>query len=365
MIKLNLKINESERNRILSLHEKATKNNYLMLEQEVTPEPEVSTLLVPEPLEFNFSGDFKSGQYSLTTQGKIELDNKINEIVNYVNKYNDSFKLSVKIVASESKVTQTGGAGDLSEKRATYLENYIKPLLPPDVTITKETLDEQGPEWDRIKNPKVTKDDPRYTAHQWVKLFVRAEFDICKLKVYSKGGEGEYPDFLSFQKDFDVRTVGNKKVLFNFKCYNYPDLVKINLDGRKIHEVWFGADTPIMRLFIGTFLNSYAEQLQIEKGRYSIKEMGRDDVASLLAKFENPNDVFGNMFPDANLNGTNIFASNPNIKPFTLIPGIIQEKGGLPVDFTQSSKDLNIDIVSPLGMTKWEFETTCMGETPR
>ena len=63
-------ISSEERNRILNLHESATKKLYLIKED------------ITEPIKFNISNSFPSGKYELNNT--TEIDNAIKQINDYL-----------------------------------------------------------------------------------------------------------------------------------------------------------------------------------------------------------------------------------------------------------------------------------------
>jgi hypothetical protein len=129
MIKQIWDISDDEKNRILNLHESATKNLYLINEQQTKPIK-----------QFNITNSFKSGQYQLTTT--TEIDIAITEINNIVSK-TPNVKYDVVVTSSESKVPNRGVGlkpGDLSLKRGQVAEQYIKSKLGDKVVVKFNNL---------------------------------------------------------------------------------------------------------------------------------------------------------------------------------------------------------------------------------
>lgn len=155
MIKQIWGISDDEKNRILNLHESATKNLYLINEQQIKPIK-----------QFNITNSFKSGQYQLTTT--TEIDTAITEINNIVSK-TPNVKYDVVVTSSESKVPNRGVGlkpGDLSLKRGQVAEQYIKGKLGDKVIVKVNNLGAQGPEWDQSKG----NNNPEYTKYQYVTI---------------------------------------------------------------------------------------------------------------------------------------------------------------------------------------------------
>lgn len=357
MIKLNLKIDEAEKRRILSLHENATKNNYLIIEQEAQ-QNQASTLEAPEPLNFTLKESFKSGESKLSNKGVSEIEGILGQVKQYSDRYGSTFDIVIKIVASESKVPQPGGIGALANARANTIESILKSNLP-NVKIDKEILSAQGPEWTSGKD---NKDDVKYTEHQWVTLSVEAVFDVCRLKAtQADGGAGLYPTFASFDKTFNVANSGKKKVVFMFDCYELPDLVRVTYGGNVVNEFWVGSDIPLFRALIGTFIGKYKNELGLSKYTGLMNKLRSDAASTYMATaLRNPEIDLKNMFPSAKFGKGNFFDTNQDIVPFMLVPNIIQKSpSGIAVDLDGSTQDLRIQIFSPLGQTRWSFKSGC------
>jgi hypothetical protein len=172
MIKQTWNIGEDERNRILNLHESATKNLYLIKEDTT------------QPINFNITDSFPSGKYNLTKT--TEIDNAINQINNYLKSGKGSFN-SIVINSSESKVPNSGvglNTGDLSRLRGEVVEKYIKSKLGDSIQIKINDLGAQGPEWDESKGAE----HPDYKKYQYVTLDLSAE--KCQFNIKYEGVQG-------------------------------------------------------------------------------------------------------------------------------------------------------------------------------
>lgn len=169
-------ISSEERNRILNLHESATKKLYLIKED------------ITEPIKFNISNSFPSGKYALNNT--TEIDNAIKQINDYLKSGKGSFN-TIVINSSESKVPNEGvglNPGDLSKLRASEVEKYIKSKLGDKISIKINNLGAQGPEWDKNKGSK----HPDYTKYQYVTLNLSAEksTEKCNFKIEYEGVQG-------------------------------------------------------------------------------------------------------------------------------------------------------------------------------
>jgi len=172
MIKQTWNINEDEKNRILNLHETATKKLYLIKED------------VTEPIKFNISNSFPSGKYQLTNT--TEIDNAISKINEFLKTGKGSFN-TIVINSSESKVPNKGVGlkpGDLSKLRASEVEKYIKSKLGDKISVKINDLGAQGPEWNSSKGSN----NPEYTKYQYVTLSLSAE--KCKFDIKYEGVQG-------------------------------------------------------------------------------------------------------------------------------------------------------------------------------
>lgn len=171
-----LETNDSESNRILELHKKATKSLYLIREQDSTKDTsEVKSFKLP-------NNTFPSGKYE--NFNKFEVDRLISQMNDYLKNFPLDQKMEVEIEASESRVPMVMlglNQGELSGLRAQELQKYLKGKLPENVIISVRNLGAQGPEWDK----KIGKDNPQYTRWQYVTFNIKGQgkklVDNCKL----------------------------------------------------------------------------------------------------------------------------------------------------------------------------------------
>lgn len=148
MIKQTWNINDDEKNRILSLHESATKLQYLTLEQSGQQSGAgVTTTVKTSNTEFpkqQLGNQFKFGEYkSDVVKKSIEtLKPKIEEFI----KNSGGKQFTVNISAGESNVTNPKGfetKGSLALARANSVKQYFQEILPE--LIKNGTLVIQGP----------------------------------------------------------------------------------------------------------------------------------------------------------------------------------------------------------------------------
>lgn len=127
-------ISSEERNRILNLHEGATKRQYLTLEQAGQQSGGVSTTKLSTPTSFpkqNVGNQFKFGEYqSDVVKNSIEaLRPKIEEFI----KSGGGKQFVVNIGAGESNVTNPKGfetKGSLALARANSVKQYFQEIFP-------------------------------------------------------------------------------------------------------------------------------------------------------------------------------------------------------------------------------------------
>ena len=188
MIKQTWNIDEDERNRILNLHESATKNLYLIKEQQQVKIGEKTTTT-----NKNFELDKKSfpaGFYSINKlgEGKKDLDAKLQEIAQFAQENNGS-QVNIQIEVGESKVTNFDNElkkplsqGELAKLRGQklqeYLTNYFQGLVEskylttmPNIPTPQTNVELGTQKHNYIRNTDNPK-DPKYLEDQYVKFII-------------------------------------------------------------------------------------------------------------------------------------------------------------------------------------------------
>ena len=164
MIKQNWNICEDEKLRILSLHESATKNFYIIKEQTES-----------QVLKVDFGNLFESGRYDFNPEYLSTVNNKIKQISEYINgKKLKDFKIVIE--PGESQVPNQSPferVGSLAEKRGevlkAYLEQSLLPLIQgvkPEIVVNHPVIGETP--WD----PSKGKDAQEYKKEQFVNVNV-------------------------------------------------------------------------------------------------------------------------------------------------------------------------------------------------
>ena len=149
MIKQNWCISSEEKNRIINLHELATKRLYL-LEDDGNKKSAVQSTTNPDEMTLKGESFFSNGMWkNLSPNGKEQLDSQLANAAKFLAAKKGRV-VYVKIIAGESQVTNTDNenpnhpkvdTGYLSEKRATtmkeYLSKYFDNLLSQGIISTK------------------------------------------------------------------------------------------------------------------------------------------------------------------------------------------------------------------------------------
>ena len=228
MIKQTWEISQEERNRIILLHESATKNLYLVSEQN-TAEAEKDSISLTKRVEF------PSGFHSASA---VNLESLIDlsAIEEFLKKYKDK-KIVIKLKSSESQVPNNDNEvtpkkrlnpGDLSKMRyetiQTFMTNWLnglisKGIIPqmPEFINTQPQIDTTTP-WDPtgLTSSQISAlaKDPKYTKHQFVEIEIDATGEnIIKPKIIVK------PEF---SKVVTARTPGSTSNDYNPALfYNY------------------------------------------------------------------------------------------------------------------------------------------------
>ena len=228
MIKQTWEISNEERNRILSLHESATKNFYILSEQNNNKTKNDSISLTKRV-------EFPSGIHSSSA---VNLNNltDLTEIEDFLKKYPNN-EIIIKLKSSESQVPNYDrevtpkkklNPGDLSKMRyetiQTFMTNWMNGLVSkgiisqlPEFVTTQPIIDTTTP-WN--PSPGLTSSqisalakDPKYTKHQFVEITV---------EVVGKETPGETTMTFDDEQVVTSRTPSAAKNQYNTSLfYNY------------------------------------------------------------------------------------------------------------------------------------------------
>jgi hypothetical protein len=406
MIKYSWNICESERQRILNLHIKATKNHYL------NEQTQTDSVFGP----VNLGENFEMGRY-ISANVKDQITKLKPDIEKFIADNNKFSTFVVTIEAGESKVTNydrepssnTNGEklpeGELARKRQNEIEKYFNEIfadliqsgklkiVKSEVVIGKTDYSKPEDKSDPIKAKA-------YKEEQFVRFDVKGtganetekKQSMCEGNLQSL--EGAYAtadnDYLLIQEDDLGQGSGNLTLWFD--PIDIPDAIWCEYDGKQYgNRYFFGntASSAIWKLVMGTALlarfgsdqlPSYYPELQIRKP--SIQEIitaVRQDPAEFYQNF-------GGIFPNQkkiknpemgdqwynimmNWNGKNVRRLIKDLGPnFPWGWVDLQEnyKVGKPYSIVIPKKEgvdnIKIYCINPIGKTRWNITKRCEQE---
>jgi len=406
MIRQNWNIEESERLRILGLHESATKNLYLFNEQTSVV---VGTETKTENKNFPTTklGDkFGFGKYESDAVKKSLSDLKP-QIENFI-KDSDSSKFTVNISAGESLVTNPKGfeeKGSLALARANSIKNYFEELFPDLIKSgtlvinapkdVKEVKIGQTP-YNRAKSEEFKqKYAEEYSKEQFVDFDIVGQGTktttstktklLCNTTPLNAGGGYLLPKN-DYTKIYDKTLgAGEGNVFISYETYYQPDIIYFEYNGKTYGDAMFRGDSSDeYRIFLGTALMAKygGGPLPSQYGDTTYERISMDDPrlsAALPAmKDWKLEDSFKNTFrfpPLGNENYMKAFSEfdddgrkgklfkklGPDF-PWGIVTSeiggnIVKNLGPIPkVDGLDSIKVIN---VCPVGSTSWKIYFNC------
>jgi len=281
MIKQIWNISDEERNRILFLHESATKNNYLLSEQNVgvdaSTDDQGKVKIKTEVIPLNFL--FRSGHWSKNALGPLNDGNTIikqvqtatEEIKNFASKYLNPQITKVEIQTGESAVTNYDREiknspklepGVLSQRRADtlreLLSSYIDDLKKTGLLSGNTSFTEQ------ILGGTETEKGPKADAEQ----FARA-------KIYMRGVEKSTGCQLQIEIIMEYKKVPKTDPKFH-KCDDATFQFYLNM-------VPIGEENDPDEYFS---LNNFKDA----GARKQILKVGPGKARQIISKMKNPND---------------------------------------------------------------------------
>ena len=351
MIKQNWEVSEEEKRRVLSLHENATKNLYLIKEQKSTDK---------EVKKFDLTKSFGSGEYKLdNTQ---ELDKIVSEIQNFL-KSNPNTNYNVLITSSESKVPNRGVGmkpGDLSQTRLAQVLNYVQPKLSG-IDIETKPLPPGGPEWD----PDKGSGHPDYTKHQFVSVSVvlpgtkGKQVPVARCgKTYGDertiGETGEKSDgYVTFNRTFNTPTQ------LIFSPYRVPDRIRLfDENDVELYDSGYYADS------------FYDSRLNVKYGPWislSLADKYKKDGGMVMSK-KNPivklktKDEVREFFGVPNKMQVSKILHYENILKKPEIFDVVGYTFGptLKINTSEYGENVRVVVTSPLKNTNWKLVTKCI-----
>jgi hypothetical protein len=371
-------ISSEEKNRILNLHETATKRQYLTLEQDEKVE-NIKTVFPKQ----NVGNQFKFGEYQSDVVKSSIAGLKPN-IEKFINE-NGGKEFIVNISAGESNVTNPKGfetKGSLALARANSVKQYFQEIFSD--LIKKGTLIIKSPEdvsqvvlgktpYDKtkgdIKNPEKIK---LYNQEQFVTFDIvgsgnydKITKDFCKFSRDAKGGVAPPESgFLGYNETLDISSVSTGKLLtIKLNPYQFPDLLVVTL----------GNETKSSG-FVGLGLASYLGILATILGnQYTLKG---NPIPSIF-----PSDIEPMPIEEAK----KLFRSNikfiedktkhvltevnwqqpakvvlESIKFYKFKTNPVKSRAGV-ITFTKPEgvSEINVKVYSPIGDTIWNLNGAC------
>jgi hypothetical protein len=201
MIKQTWNINEDEKNRILNLHEGATKKLYLVGEQIVSKNVQGSQKDTNFPTQ-NIGSKFEYGEYD-SEKVKNDILSLKPQIEDFITNSGGK-QFVVNITSGESNVTNPKGfdvKGSLGLARANSVKRYFEDIFPDLIKQGILTINSPKSESDVVigktpydktkgdnKNPELVK---KYREEQFVKFDISGGGKKCDFNLSVKAGKGK------------------------------------------------------------------------------------------------------------------------------------------------------------------------------
>jgi hypothetical protein len=348
-------ISSEERNRILNLHESATKNLYLVKEQQTA-----------KPIkQFNITNSFPSGQFKLTDT--TQIDAAINEI-NAIAAKNTNILYDIVVNSSESKVPNKGVGlkpGDLSLKRGLAAEQYIKNKLGDKMAVKVNDLGAQGPEWDAAKG----NNNPEYLKYQYVTINLVISDGgqppkFCKLNQKASGTVADpSTGFVATNQDFDISKISEGETLRVVLLPELvPDLLVVTVGSQVVSTGFVGMDKPEYVSALATILgNQYLlKGSQIPPVFPSdIEPMTVQEATSVFQIKTSLEQYLKHVIKNVNWN-LPLEQIIPMIKFYKYKTSPVKSiKGIVRIKKPANANNLNVKVYSPIGTTIWSLIGSC------
>lgn len=371
-------ISGEEKNRILNLHETATKRQYLTLEQDEKVE-NIKTVFPKQ----NVGNQFKFGEYQSDVVKSSIAGLKPN-IEKFINE-NGGKEFIVNISAGESNVTNPKGfetKGSLALARANSVKQYFQEIFSD--LIKKGTLIIKSPEdvsqvvlgktpYDKtkgdIKNPEKIK---LYNQEQFVTFDIvgsgnydKIIKDFCKFSRDAKGGVAPPESgFLGYNETLDISSVSTGKLLtIKLNPYQFPDLLVVTLGNETKSSGFVGLGLASYLGILATILgNQYTlkgnpipsifpsdiEPMPIEEA----KKLFRSNIKFIEDKTKHVLTEVNWQQP------ANVVLESIKFYKFKTNP--VKSRVGV-ITFTKPEgvSEINVKVYSPIGDTIWNLNGAC------
>jgi len=371
-------ISSDEKNRILNLHESATKRQYLTLEQEEKVE-NIKTVFPKQ----NVGNQFKFGEYQsdVVKNSIVGLKPKIDEFI----LKNGGKQFTVNISAGESNVTNPKGfetKGGLALARANSVKQYFQEIFSD--LIKKGTLIIKSPEdvsqvvlgktpYDKtkgdIKNPEKIK---LYNQEQFVTFDIvgsgnydKITKNFCKFSRDAKGGVASPESgFLGYNETLDISSVSTGKSLtIRLNPYQFPDLLVVTLGNETKSSGFVGSTHPALLGVLATILgNQYTlkgnpipsifpsdiEPMPIEE----VKKIFRSNIKFIEDKTKHVLTEVNWQQP------ANVVLESIKFYKFKTNP-IKSGAGVITFPKPEGVSEINVKVYSPIGNTIWSLNGAC------
>ena len=251
----------------------------------------------PNSLQVDFSSNFKSGEYKLTSSDLQEMNTKLQKIKDFVTNSNTkTFKIIIH--SSESKVRSNYKEGELAKLRA---EEALRIIIDYNTGGTfKRVLDPKVGDtpWDQAEADRIgikkAINLPKYTNEQYVRVeIITMDFDTpCNWSMTADGATLTSATDYSVTRDFDVTDqVGGGDIILS--PGGIPDRVQVWIDGDLVGDSgYFIDDMTSKDLNIGNFnyIPRYVAELTKvahEKGMHAVKDSSQKKlITKTFTSFE-------------------------------------------------------------------------------
>lgn len=370
-------ISGEEKNRILNLHETATKRQYLTLEQDVKVE-NIKTVFPKQ----NVGNQFKFGEYQsdVVKNSIAGLKPKIDDFI----LKNGGKQFIVNIGAGESNVTNPKGfetKGSLALARANSVKQYFQEIFSD--LIKKGTLIIKSPAdvsqvvlgktpYDKtkgdIKNPEKIK---LYNQEQFVTFEIvgsgnydKITKNFCKFSRDAKGGVA-LPElgFLGYNENLNISSVSTGKSLtINLDPYQFPDLLVVTLGNETKSSGFVGVGSePILGILATILGNQYTLKGNPIPSIFpsDIEPMPIEEVKKLFRNISLIEDKLKHVLTDVNWRQPiNVVLGSIKFYKFKTNP-VKNRKGVLTFKKPDGVSEINVKVYSPIGTTIWTLNGAC------